>query len=721
MLFLRQRQSRVMGKVINHFIQLTFAGVFLFCQNMTGQDNPYKINDQLYPYYMKCSRMIRNEKVMLMADTLFQRAEQKGDLKAQCLALNLKADHYYFTENIQSLLKEHKVVSDFARKTPHQQYVFGSWNRIITYYLRHREYESALEELQKYQEEAIKLNNEYGIGQSYIKMGDVYFQQDMSSIALEQYLQAVSYYKSVGKDNELYHPYNQIGQCYTNLEQLDKAEDYILKALEKAPKFSAKMTSYLVLFRIFIRTDHLEKAKEIKDILCKYNPSEQFGEATKANYYNTTTTYYIATNELEKAQIYCDSINDNLIKIGLKSRIYAQMGEFEKAYVYRNRYIQLSDSLRQEKNNQLLASHNARFNNQKLELDKNRLTLLNTKMRLKQLEDRGHIVFMEKERTRIELENKNLQLEQQRTATELEKAETQKQRLEVIQKQEELQKTEREKADNKRKAFVIICILLLISGFSTIYAIIRRQHTKRLKIEKEAAEQARRQAEKADRLKSAFLQNMSHEIRTPLNAIVGFNDLLNDSTMKFETEERQELLSHLHTNTDLLLTLVNDVLDLSKLESGNYNITLTPVKVNEVCQATLAGVSHRVYEGVQLLLQQPDTGITITTDGQRLQQILTNLLVNACKYTTKGSITLAYEVDNGKVIFSVTDTGCGIAKDKSEVIFQRFEKLDSFKTGFGLGLSICRSLTQVLGGEIYLDTEYTGGARFIVAFPLERE
>lgn len=339
-------------------------------------------------------------------------------------------------------------------------------------------------------------------------------------------------------------------------------------------------------------------------------------------------------------------------------------------------------------------------------------------MRLNRLQDREKMMLLEKEQTRIELENRNLQLEQQQTAIELEKAETQKQRLEVIHKQEQLQRIKMEQETNQRKIWVVFSILILISGFSSIYAFTRRQHARHLKIEKDAAEKARQQAEKADKLKSAFLQNLSHEIRTPLNAIIGFNDLLNDADAEFSEEERSELLGHLHTNTYLLLTLVNDVLDLSKLESGNYSISLSNVVLPELCQSTLAGVAHRVAEGVRLELKQPDTEIILNTDAQRLQQILTNLLVNACKYTSQGSIVLAYEIAGTSIIFSVTDTGCGIDKEKGELIFQRFEKLNSMNPGFGLGLSICRSLTTLLGGKIYLDTQYTGGARFVVELPL---
>ncbi len=708
-----------MGKVINLCFWKLLLGMFLFCLPMSGQNNPYKIDDELYAYYQRCNSVIKDPKVLLMADTLFQKAARKKDVKAQCLAKNLKSEHYYYTENISSLLKEKEKVANFARATPYKQYVFGAWNRIITYYVRNREYDTALQELKKYQDEALRLNEPYGIGQSYVRMGDIYFQQRMSPIAIKQYMQAANYYRTVGKENELYYAYYAIGTCYTNMGQLDEAEKYTLKSIDTAPNLIAQVSSYLNLLRIYTKTKDFSQAEKIKAILTRHKEKGVLKAGALANYYIILANYYLATDNFEQAFLYSDSIRDLQIRTGLKSQIYAKEGDFEIAYDYQQKYILLLDSLSHVNNSEMLASYNARFNNQRLELEKNRLSLQNTEMKLKQSQDREQLILLEKEQTRIELENRNLQLEQQRTATQLEKAETQKQRLELMHKQEELQRIEMEKTANKRKGLVIISLLALISGFSILYAITRRQHAQRLQAEKEVAEKARKQAEKADKLKSAFLQNMSHEIRTPLNAIIGFNDLLNDSSAELSPEERQEFLTHLHTNTHLLLTLVNDVLDLSKLESGNYQISVTEVNATEVCQTTLAGVTHHLNEGVELVLQQPANEIAMHTDRQRLQQILTNLLVNACKYTVQGTITLACEATGDKAIFSVTDTGCGIDKEKAEIIFQRFEKLDSFNTGFGLGLSICRSLSHILGGKIYLDTDYAGGARFVVELPLQ--
>ena len=180
------------------------------------------------------------------------------------------------------------------------------------------------------------------------------------------------------------------------------------------------------------------------------------------------------------------------------------------------------------------------------------------------------------------------------------------------------------------------------------------------------------------------------------------------------------MLELINTNTELLTTLVNDILDLSKLESDTYTLSLSPVSITELCHATLASVAHRISPGVELRIDEPSNAneLILNTDIARLQQILTNLLTNACKYTEEGSITLAYRHDKTEWEFSVTDTGCGIPPEKAETIFERFEKLDSFKQGTGLGLNICRRIAELVGGRVYLDTSYTGGARFVFMHPV---
>ena len=224
-------------------------------------------------------------------------------------------------------------------------------------------------------------------------------------------------------------------------------------------------------------------------------------------------------------------------------------------------------------------------------------------------------------------------------------------------------------------------------------------------------------AEHANQMKSTFIANISHEIRTPLNAIVGFSELISDESIS--AGEKKEFFSIINNNSYLLLNLINDILDLSRLESGNMKFIIEKTSLSDCCRNALASVEHRVFPGVQLTYTPSEDPLHIQTDSIRLQQLLINLLTNACKFTKEGEINLSYQIDEDKqhVRITVTDTGCGIPEDKQKAIFERFEKVDEYAQGTGLGLSISQTIIEHLGGSIQLDPTYKHGARFIVLHP----
>lgn len=633
----------------------------LFNQLAGAQNNPYKIDDKLYAYYQKCSSLANKPVVLTMADTLYESAAQTIDKKAQCLALHLKVDYYYYADSLEALLRENQNIADFARQTQYQQYIFSAWNRVISYYMQHHDNEQALQELKRYQDEALRLNNSYGIARSYIRMGELY-QSLNNDLAITQFENAIEYYKNIGETKDISYPYNRLGYCYLQKKDLITAEKNALKSLEYAQVNAHKISAYCILLKIYIEAHNFKKANIYKELLDDFNVKKLLIGANRNSYFSGTVDYYIALKQWNKALVYVDSIENPIAQAEYQGKIFLEQKNFEKAYYYTRLKNRLSDSITQTANAEVLAAYNARFNNQTLEMEKNR--------------------------------------------------------LEVQHQQEELQRIALETREKQRNFIVLIIILLMTSGFSIFYAISRRRSAHRLRAEKQLAEEACHRAEAADRLKTVFLQNISHEIRTPLNAIVGFNDLLNgNEDIELEPEERAELLSSIHRNTELLLTLVNDVLDLSSLESGNYQLTPASTNIEELCRLTLTNTRTKVPTGVSLELEASPTNLTITTDASCLQQILMNLLENACKYTEHGKIILSYKSDSEKVTFSVTDNGCGIAPENAEVIFQRYEKLDSFKPGFGIGLSICRSIATLLNGHIYLDTTYTQGAQFVLEIP----
>ncbi|MCS2524857.1 HAMP domain-containing histidine kinase [Bacteroides ovatus] len=267
--------------------------------------------------------------------------------------------------------------------------------------------------------------------------------------------------------------------------------------------------------------------------------------------------------------------------------------------------------------------------------------------------------------------------------------------------------------------FVILVLGLCISLF--YYFRTKRLKDELLKSEKDLRV-AKDRAEESNRLKSAFLANMSHEIRTPLNSIVGFSDVL---AMGGSTEdEQQSYYKIIKTNSDLLLRLINDILDLSRLEANRVTLTWEECDVVQLCSQVVASVSFsRQSSDNQFLFSTSFETFRMVTDVQRMQQVIINLLSNADKFTKRGKITLDFSVNEEKqmAIFSVTDTGYGIPKEKQGLVFERFEKLNEYAQGTGLGLSICKLIVHKWRGSIWIDPDYTGGARFVFSHPLNIE
>ena len=226
-------------------------------------------------------------------------------------------------------------------------------------------------------------------------------------------------------------------------------------------------------------------------------------------------------------------------------------------------------------------------------------------------------------------------------------------------------------------------------------------------------------AEESDKLKSAFLANMSHEIRTPLNAIVGFSDLLIHTA---DEKERADYIQIITTNNDLLLKLIDDILDLSKIEAGSVDLKYENFDLAEYFNNLFPSMKQRVIRNsVRLYLVNPFPACYVSLDKNRLAQIMINYVTNAIKYTPKGFIEMGYErVPEGIRLF-VKDSGIGIAEDKREKVFHRFEKLDEFAQGTGLGLSICKAIAESMGGSVGFHSEFGEGSEFWAILPCDVE
>ena len=277
-------------------------------------------------------------------------------------------------------------------------------------------------------------------------------------------------------------------------------------------------------------------------------------------------------------------------------------------------------------------------------------------------------------------------------------------------------KVDKSRADLKFNRMVIaVAIVFLV--ILTVLLIAAMKVLKRTRFLKD-------KAESANRLKTAFIQNMSHEIRTPLNAIVGFSDMLTDEQGVLQQSEKIQFSKLIRENTEILLNQVNDVMDIAQMETGDIKINKSDCSLNWLCDYCISVAKegpHCTDPSVVMSFIPHKEDIVVITDKQKIIRLLDNFLSNAAKFTKNGSIVLDYEKnhDGKEILFSVTDTGIGVPEEKAETIFETFEKLDQFEQGTGLGLHVCRLIAHALGGEVYLDTLYHGGSRFLFALPLK--
>lgn len=269
---------------------------------------------------------------------------------------------------------------------------------------------------------------------------------------------------------------------------------------------------------------------------------------------------------------------------------------------------------------------------------------------------------------------------------------------------------------NKIITSILAGSIILLILFSFITILLRKQRQK-IAQSTQRLERLRTNAETATSAKSVFLSNMSHEIRTPLNALSGFSSLLTEEGLDDET--RRQCNEVILQNSELLLKLINDVIDLSSLEFGKLQFSIAAHNAVSICKNVVDTVSKVKQTQAEIRFVTELENMEIETDDSRLQQVLINLLINATKFTPQGSITLELKKESDDLLlFSVTDTGCGIPKEKQASIFQRFEKLNENAQGSGLGLSICQLIIEHIGGKIWIDPEYTTGSRFLFTHPI---
>ena len=656
-----------------------------------------------------------------------------------------------------------------------------SFNTIgVNYYMKGKDSLSF-----KYYTKSLKLHeelgNKIGISISYNNMGVIYSNWGNYSMSIESYKKAIKINEEIGQEANAAKALNNIGVIYYELEDYDKALEYYEKNIKlneeniiPGKDLDQKRSICNTLNNIALI---YEKQNKLDKALEYYDRSEKIAGETNYSYifgwvYNGKGIVYEKLQNFEKAHEFylkglknreinndlngisqsCNNIGNLYLQNGQFQEskdyllrafkiakeidspqnqrdatkglaiVYEQSGNYQTSLKYHKIFKQMSDSLINEGNIKKLAGYEIEQQYEKekqaIELEQQKKDAIQTEKNKRQtVVTRSSIVgfvlmtlivflilrsYIQKQKSnkRLSLQNRKIEYKNQQLHEQNEEIQQLNEELGVSNETLFVQNEELEDHRNNLEKLV-------------------KERTADLEIAKEKAEES-------DRLKSAFLANMSHEIRTPMNAIVGFSSLLNDKELTDETKE--ELTSQINHNSDTLLKLIDDIIDIAKIESEQLKISKRQCSVNEIFDNLIPiydkKLTDLIKEHIVFLIKTPESSIPVFTDPLRLQQVFVNLINNAIKFTEQGNIEIGVDklINKTDITFYVKDTGIGLTDKQKDFIFERFTKIEEDKRklyrGAGLGLAICKNLIELLSGKIWVESEENVGSTFYFSIPL---
>ncbi|ADV42616.1 ATP-binding protein [Bacteroides helcogenes] len=690
--------------------------------SLSGQNNPYKIKDSLYALYQRAGKQSDTKLCIALADTLYRAALAAGDKKAQCMARILPVQRYFSLPDKEAEMAEAvERLKEVSRANGYLQYYYYGWNQKIAQLLNNAHSVRALEEAEQMRKQAFEDNHPYGIYLCIREMANIQLARGNFMLSNRYNLDALDYLLKNLPEQDPAPLYTSISEYYRGQgRDYPKALDYCEQGIKSAK------TGYNLSECLIQKCQVLFEMGRFNDFNTCYDEAMQ--QIARSEYPSERALLLllklkkcVLDGDFEGAHKYADRMLTRMDATRQHAYVYYEQGDYRSAYHTLRRAQVIADSIRQVTRASEIAEFNALVGNEQLKLENSQLDLKNSRLDLKnadllleQVRQQMELERRNAENNQLILDNRELDVQRLKGEAALQQSKAQQQALLLKQQQE---------ASHYR--IIIFCTVIfsmaVFIAFLVYHLIRRRHHVRQLEKKNLELSVARDQAQSANRMKSIFIQNMSHEIRTPLNSIVGFSQLIANPDMELEPEEQQEYSELIVSNSELLTTLVNDLLGLAELESGKYVTKLVSQRCNELCSQSVATTIHRKPESVKLYYTSdvPDD-YEILTDGQRVRQVLINFLTNAEKHTERGEIHLHCSLTEmpGCVTFSVTDTGTGIPAEQAEHIFGRFEKLNAFDQGFGLGLSICRLIADYLGAVVKLDTSYKDGARFLFILPV---
>jgi signal transduction histidine kinase len=559
------------------------------------------------------------------------------------------------------------------------------------------------------------------VARCYQRIGRLFQEHTLYGFAIATYAEALEY-ERLSHSNS-YVTYRRIALCLFDMAAYDDCMKYLEKAKNAANGNFEREVEITAMEAInaCAQRDRKVATRNMQLLEQYYRSSSVWSNAVNSSYHLAQFYYKgFILGEWEQALKERQKVtvgNAPLRRTLEMGQAYTALKDTANAVKYYTEYEQQLTQLRKVDLSPLFDQYTNILDYRKVDLENEAIANEADKLSLQQAQEKQRLAEIARSNMELRLQQEEDNNRLNREELQLQNRNWRQQRKEhTLKKRLQRQHEEANELAGEVNRMIISygialgLLFLLLMGAYTLFEMYRSA-----KIKKE-----RDKAIRAEQMKSLFFQNMNHEIRTPLNAIAGFNELLHgEMADSLSEEEKQEMTDLIESNANMLVTLVNDVLDISNFESGSYTLHYSQVNIHQLCHRVLESIKSRVAPGVQIHYE-PDQNreYLLYTDEERLAQVLTNYLTNACKYTEKGHITLGYILRDRSVLFSVTDTGRGIPKGEEDAVFQRFHMVANSKKGIGMGLHICHMIAQLVHGSVYVDTAYKGGARFCFEHPV---
>lgn len=653
--------------------------LFSFFSASAQIQNRLDVDEDVFKIYAEGRLQPYDDSNVALGDSLFAIGVARNDYKIKAIALNLKLSPLLAQNNMVALNEVIEEMKSIRSSHPdiNDIYIAAMYTYCQALTLSNQ-ISAAMLNAREMSRVARESGDSFGMMMSYRTLGFIYDYRGNSQMAYNSYLAALPLCAEAAAKQELFSIHVLIAEQLISMRRYEEAEMYLAMVQEEYDPSIPWAESQIQMLRFMLYYSGY-KPDEYQDSMdCLMESDNLEGVMDEETQYQMAAMFYLSKKDYATALEYAAKIVNDNNRHMMQADIFEEMGDYKKALGLYHHIVEAKDSI----NNVI------------------------------QSED---IAMMDAE----------LNLSSMRMKAEI--AESQR--------------------NNIIAYSLSILLAFLILFLSVMYSRRRKQskelegHNIQLQKAQRETQDALEKATEASRAKQRFVQNMSHEVRTPLNAIVGFSQLLSMPDGFLTQEERDQYRGYVMNNSDILTMLVDDILNTSDLDSGNYQIFISASRCNEIASSAMTCVQFRLPENLKFYMTTdlPDD-FSIDTDPRRVQQILINYFTNAFKHTKMGEIhihcgmmglegvatseQLETLVSEGRMVyFSVADTGTGVPADQAEAIYERFSKLDPFVQGTGLGLNICREIAAKLGGQSYLDTDYVPpqpyetGARFFLTLP----